>query len=318
VQTPLAICGQSVLAAATLVVQGHADVKLPIGQTRAIAGYYFTVAATGERKTSVDTEALWPVRAHEAKLREAYDPDQLVYANKLLAWEKARDTVVKRAKGDRNAIEAGLNALGASPRPPLVPLLTCSEPTYEGLCKLLAVSGPSLGVFAAEGGQFVGGHGMSDDAKLRTAAGLSAVWDGEPIKRVRAEGTLVMPGRRVTMHLMVQPDVAGMMLNDPLLADHGLLSRVLVTAPEPASGTRLWREPPPETERRLQQYRSSLATALVCPLPLVSGTQNTLAPRVLLLSPAAQRVWIAFYNHIEQRLGSGYRNMRHGSLRCWR
>jgi hypothetical protein len=33
-QAPLAICAQSVLAAATLAVQGYADVQLPTGQTR--------------------------------------------------------------------------------------------------------------------------------------------------------------------------------------------------------------------------------------------------------------------------------------------
>ena len=37
-----------------------------------------------------------------------------------------------------------------------------------------------------EGGQFIGGHGMTPEAMLRTAAGLSCLWDGEPIKRVRA------------------------------------------------------------------------------------------------------------------------------------
>jgi len=53
-------------------------------------------------------------------------------------------------------------------------MLTCPEPTYEGMCRLLAAGHPSIGIFAAEGGQYIGGHGMSDDARLRTAAGLSA------------------------------------------------------------------------------------------------------------------------------------------------
>ena len=87
-----------------------------------------------------------------------------------------------------NPSKAALDALGPRPNPPLEPLLVCGEPTFEGLCKLLAVGWPSVGIFAAEGGQFIGGHGMADDAKLRTAAGLSALWDGEPIKRVRALG----------------------------------------------------------------------------------------------------------------------------------
>jgi Protein of unknown function (DUF3987) len=107
-------------------------------------------------------------------------------------------------------------------------MLTCPEPTFEGLCKLFAVGQPSLGIFASEGGQFVGGHGMSDDAKLRTAAGLSKLWDDGETRRVRVgDGATMLPGRRLTVHLMVQPDVAGIMLNDRLLADQGLLSRFI-------------------------------------------------------------------------------------------
>ena len=54
VQAPIAICAQSVLAAATLAVQGRADVQLPTGQSRPISGYFITVAGSGERKTSAD------------------------------------------------------------------------------------------------------------------------------------------------------------------------------------------------------------------------------------------------------------------------
>ncbi len=42
--------------------------------------------------------------------------------------------------------------------------------------------------------------------------------------------------RRLSMHLVIQLPVASMMLSDSLLADQGLLSRLLVTAPDPASG----------------------------------------------------------------------------------
>ena len=37
----------------------------------------------------------------------------------------------------------------------------------------------------------------------------------------------MLRGRRLTVHLMVQPDVAGIMLNDRLLADQGLLSETV-------------------------------------------------------------------------------------------
>jgi hypothetical protein len=218
VQAPLAICGQSVLAASTLAVQGHADVELPTRQVKPLTNFYLTIAETGERKTAVDMEALWAVRKREAGLRENHEVLRLDYHNAKTAWEKARETATKKAKGDRALIKAALDALGPPPPPPLEPLLTCPEPTYEGLCKLFANGWPSLGIFATEGGQFIGGHGLSEDAKLRTAAGLSAVWDGEPIKRVRAgDGVMVLPGRRLAMHLMAQPDIASALINDPLL-----------------------------------------------------------------------------------------------------
>jgi hypothetical protein len=307
VQAPLAICGQSVLAAATLAVQGHADVELPTGQKRPLTNFYLTIAATGERKTSVDAEALEPVRKREAALHEEYDAKLHEYENSRLAWEKARDAAIKNArpKGNRAAIKFLLDQLGPAPIAPLAAMITCPEPTYEGLCKAFQVGQPSLGIFASEGGQFIGGHGMSDEAKLRTAAGLSAAWDGEPMKRVRVEGSTVLPGRRLTMHLMAQPDVACGMLNDPLLASQGLLSRVLTTAPDAASGTRMWREPSPESDTTMKRYGAQLLDILELPLPLADGAQNTLAPRTLQLSPAARRLWIGFYSHLETRVASG-------------
>jgi Protein of unknown function (DUF3987) len=88
VQAPLAICAQSVLAAATLVVQGHADVELPTGQQRPLTCYFLTVAATGERKTSTDGEALAPVRMREATLHAAHDAERQDYENAKLAWKR--------------------------------------------------------------------------------------------------------------------------------------------------------------------------------------------------------------------------------------
>jgi hypothetical protein len=308
VQAPLAICGQSVLGAATLAVQGHANVELPMGHVKPLSSFFVTVAATGERKSAVDHEALWPVRKREAALREAYGADKLAHQNEKEAWDKARDaaTKAKGVKGDRQRMKAALDALGPAPFPPLIPVLTCPEPTYEGLVKLLSVSLPSVGIFAAEGGQFVGGHGMADDAKLRTAAGLSALWDGEVLKRIRAiDGFTMLPGRRVAMHLMVQPDVGAIWFSDRLLVEQGLMSRVLVTAPEAASGTRFSRDGSPDSDTALKRYGARLLEILERPLPLAPGTRNELAPRTLPLSSEAESLSTAFHDHVERRLGTG-------------
>ncbi len=306
VRAPLAICGQSVLAATTLAVQGHGNIELPMGHVKPLSSYFVSVAATGERKSAVDHEALWPVRKREAALRDAFPSDRLEYENNKDAWEAARKAASKSAKGDRARIKQALEALGPAPLPPLEPIMTCGEPTYEGLCKLLATGLPSVGIFAAEGGQFVGGHGMADDAKLRTASGLSALWDGEPIKRVRAlDGNIVIPGRRVTMHLMAQPDVAAIWFGDRLLVEQGLMSRVLLTAPDLTGGSRMWREPALESDMSMKRYGARLLEILERPLPMVEGKHNELAPRALVLSARARLFWVGFHDHVETRLGAG-------------
>ena len=301
VQAPMAIGGQSVLAAATLAVQGFADVELPTGHTKPISNFFITNAESGERKTGCDNEALLPIRQREKSLRDLYDVEFPSYANDKAAWDKAREQIINKNKGSRSAIKSGLDALGDAPAIPLQPLLTCQEPTFEGLCLLYSTGHPSLGIFANEGGQFIGGHGMSDDNKLRTATGLSIAWDGEPIKRVRrGDGISILNGRRLAVHLMVQPDVASIMLTDQLLSSQGLLSRLLVSAPDTAAGSRFWKEILPESEAALKLYSSRLLEIMEIPLPLAKGKINELEPRRLPLSSKARKLWIDFADHIER------------------
>jgi hypothetical protein len=305
VRAPSAIGAQSVLGAAALAVQGHADVELPIGggSTRPVSCYFVTVAATGERKSECDRQALWPVEKYETTLRATRDRDLPAYANEKAAWDKAREVATRACRGDRAAIKTALEALGPAPVPPLEPMLTCPEPTFEGLCKLFATGWPSLGIFATEGGQFIGGHGMSEDNKLKTAAGLSDVWDGKPIRRVRSgDGATILPGRRLSAHLMAQPAVADILFRDRLLAEQGLLSRWLPTAPDGTAGTRLWREERPETDANIKRYGARLLDILEAPRPLRAGTVNELEPRRLPLASCARQLWIKFADHVESAI----------------
>lgn len=307
VQAPLAICGQSVLGAASLALQGHADVVLPIGgdQSRPISNFLVTIGESGERKSECDKQALWPIRTREKALREQHDFDAPSYLNDKAAWDRARECTLKGGKGDKGKIRQELGAIGPAPSAPLTPMLTVEEPTVEGLHKLFGCGWPSLGIFSAEGGRFVGGHGMADDAKLRTASSLSTLWDGEPIKRVRAgDATVTMPGRRLALHLMVQPEVANILLSDALLTGQGLLSRLLVSAPQSTVGTRFQRAEQAGTDHAIKRYGARLLSVLEMPLPLAVGKTNELEPRPLPLSNPARNDWHAFADHIERAIGS--------------
>lgn len=303
VKAPMAICAQSVLAAATLAVQGHADVVLPNGQRRPVSNFFLSLADSGERKTSCDNEALKAIRAHEKELECQRQNQLTVFENQRDVYEQGR----KLALGEKNPTkrQEEVYRLGERPQPPLESLLTCPEPTFEGLCRLLADGQPSMGIFSSEGGQFFGGHGMNDDNRLRNITGYSNLWDGQSIRAVRkGDGTNVLDGRRLSIHLMMQPDVAQPFLADELLQQQGFLSRFLLCAPPSTMGTRFYRDPSADSVMALELYHQHILGILQTKPLLAEGQRNELQPRGLVLSPVAKDVWRAFHDECEAKLAN--------------
>jgi hypothetical protein len=305
-QAPMAICCQSVLAATALAVQAYSNVDLPKQPGRPVSLFFVSVAASGERKTAVDSEALRPIRKRMRELRDTYDGLVSIYKNAKAAWEKARDEAKKKAGGDYAAIAAALNVIGPEPVAPLLPFLTCSEPTFEGLYKLLAEGQPSLGIFSDEGGAFIGSHGMNEEAIKRTSTGLSNLWNGTDVSRTRGgDGASSLSGRRLSIHLMCQPGIAAEMLSNAELLDQGFLSRFLVTAPEASAGSRPHRDADPTSEPTIKRYEDLLLKILRRPMPLAAGRLNELEPPSIRLSLKARELWIDFYNWVDRESKPG-------------
>ena len=302
IQAPYAICAQSVLSAANLAVQGHADIMLPFGQVKPLSCFFLTIAESGERKTSCDSEALVPIKAYESRLNEQHNKNVVSYQNAMDVWEKDRSRILKQSKGKT---KDELDKHGKKPDTPLIPLIICPDPTFEGLCKLMEKGQPSLGIFSSEGGQFIGGYGMKEDNKIRTAAALSSVWDGEPIKRVRkSDDIMILEGRRLSMHLMIQPNIAAKFLSDQTLKDQGLLSRILIASPVTAAGTRLYHHIKLESHQALDHFKTRMTEILNTPLPLKEGCINHLIPRVIQLAPDTIEQYKQFSDDVERRLVS--------------
>jgi hypothetical protein len=306
VQVPKAIAAQSVLAAAALAAQAHADVLLPYGQTRPLSLYLVTVAGSGDRKSSADNEALRPVHKHEKALRAFYDEDMKSYRIEIAAWSAQKKKIEATAKIDLAERKQRITDLGPEPDHPLHPYLTISNLTIEGLLKTWVHAPAALGVFTAEGGQFTGGHGMSEERRLETAGIYSELWDGKAVKRLRAlDGSTVLVGRRLSAHLMIQPGAAATFLANEMLRDQGLLSRVLVAAPDSIAGTRLFRVPAPADEEAIKTYGARILSLLGAGWPVADGKLNELSPRGLPMSDEAAAVWQQFHDHIEGRSGRG-------------
>lgn len=299
-----AVCAHSVLAAAALVIAPHYDVELLNGKTP-LTVLCLTVSESGERKSSVDKLALGPVKSKEISLEAEHAAALKYYQTDHAAWKAAAEHAKKAAKNGRAAARDALEAVGPEPKPPAPPMLLVDDVTPEAVALYLTEYRPYGGLFSDEGGKMLGGHAMSADSKTKTAALLNALWDGSPIRRIRVlTGTSFAPGRRFSMHLMVQPGLAQKLLSDTDFADIGLLARMLVVSPAGTAGTRFYREAPPECDAVLRKYKARILHFLDKTTRLREGGTG-LDPLPLPLAPDARDMLVKFHDAVEAELAPG-------------
>ena len=242
-KAPLALCAQSVLASASLATQAHFDIKLPWGELKPLSLFMLTVAASGERKTTIDKLVLGAARAQEREEQNIYNLDLKSYQQELVKWktEEEQRNKKKPPKNQAASDYAAADAHEATPPPeaPIMPLRFIEDPTAEGLYKLLVLGQPSVGLFSDEGALVIGGHALSKDNALKTMAMWCKLWDGSSLTRVRAgDGASALYGRRMSINIQAQPEVMDKLLNDPMANGQGFLARCLVAWPETTIGTR--------------------------------------------------------------------------------
>ena len=216
----------------------------------------------------------------------------------------------RRAKGAAapsvEAIADALAEIGPDPAPPIHPRRVIADPNYEGLLAYMRHAHGAVASLNNEAGQAIGGTAMSDENRLKFAAGLSRFWDGQPVDKLRAmEGVTVLRDRRLTVHLMVQPAVAHPFLEDRVLRAQGWLARALVVEPVSTIGARPFREPDPADRAALAPFHDRIAALADRPCPLRGEALNELAPAPLPWSTAARRLWIAFHDAVEAQFGAG-------------
>jgi hypothetical protein len=248
------------------------------------------------------------LRDHELEQAKAQRDEIEIWRIKHALWKGERDRILleaKKGKGEkRTAAQADLHALGPEPEAPPSADRTVTEPTFEGLTKLFAHGQPSLGLFSDEGGQFLGGHAMNTENRQKTLAAFNDLWQGNPIRRTRSgDGHATLYGRRLAVHLMVQPGVARAFLSDPAAADTGFLPRFLICEPPSAIGTRMQANAKRD-EVALVSFEARLRDILETPMPMDPETRE-LEPRTLELAPEARALLVDFSDAIEGAQASG-------------
>lgn len=302
-QAPVAIAAQSALSVASLAVQAHADVETLSGYAPTSL-FCLTIAQSGERKSGCDKLVMAGLRELERGRASDYREAMVAWDTDHKLWTAKRDRMVKEAAGSNatkaREAEADLANLGAGPQIPQSPKLTTSEPTLEGLVKLYLTGQPSLGLFSDEGGGFLGGHAMNSDNRLKTVAGLSGLWGGDALDRVRAgDGATTLYGRRLAAHLMVQPVAARPLLSDPIASGQGFLARFLITEPPSAIGTRLGQTGDNVANVAIVAASERLSAILGHPMQTKENNPQELEPRALSLSNDAKSLLFQYYRSTE-------------------
>ena len=301
-QAPVAIPAQSALSIAALAVQGFANVET-LGGVRPLSLYCLTIAESGERKSSCDEKLMHTLRDYEREQSKQYREERKAFALELAIWKKKHDHILSKVKSGSVGNDE-LKLLGPEPSPPPLRERLVSEPTYEGLTRLFAEGQPSLGLFSDEGGQFLGGFAMAKDNRQKTLAALNDLWQANPIKRTRqGDGAYTLHGRRLSLHLMVQPVVAHGLLADPLARDTGFLPRCLICQPSSTIGTRLHRDAATNLAP-LHAFAERLKDILYTGMCMDAETRE-LCPRLVTLSEDARAVLIGFSDEVEAAQGPG-------------
>ncbi|MBX3634770.1 MAG: DUF3987 domain-containing protein [Rubrivivax sp.] len=280
VQAPAALAAGSVLAAAAVASQAHADVLMPHGQRAPLSLFILSAAESGDRKSATDQVALRPIEDHR---RTAVRADQAA----LCEWKAAR-------------------AKERADEPPPLRSLTVPQGTPEGLHNLLRRQS-QVGLFSAEGAELLCGHGLRDERRAAGIAWLVKAWGGDPLERLtRGEDLSVLLGRRVSMHLMIQPVILRQVLADPLAQGQGLVARCLIAAPPSLAGSRMFQaHPPVEACPELGLYRNRLQDLLGRDLSVMQASDgHELSPRTLRLNEQARALWIEAYNEVERHQGA--------------
>lgn len=284
VQAPDSLAGGSVLAAASLAVQPLANAMMPHGQRAPLSVFVLTGAGSGDRKSAVDAVACKEIEEVRKNQARAHAKEMAQYEAEL-GEKKPKDP---------------------APTKPAPKSITTGNATIEGICKLLKFQS-SLGVFSAEGGEMLGGHSLRDDKRSSGLAFYLKGWSGESLDSLRGgDGLTVLLGRRIAMHVLVQPVLLRELLCDPLAQGQGLLARCLIAQPETLAGHRMFQHTNPHENPSVIAYNERIRALLeTSPELWPEGDGYELKPRDLYMGDEARALWIAFYNEIERQQANG-------------
>lgn len=240
IQSPLPLITNSVLCSLSSAVQGHVDVDTIYGATQPVSIFSLVIADSGERKSSTDRLVSKPLRQLE---QEAQAAAKSINAAKMVEKIKWNAEVKKRTKQlqasdplEQQEAEATLtDLLERKPGDANTTHTILNDVTPAALFRSLAGDGNAITLASSDAGN------LFTRTNMDFISNVNQIWDGEDITIARQSGDQAIKNGRLTLSLMLQPDVLKRISDRKadLLRLSGYFARMLVTRPRSTQGYRL-------------------------------------------------------------------------------
>ena len=291
VQAPVPLAAFAVVSAVSHLAMRLTDANHPKTGAMPCSLYLLSQAPSGDRKSACFNLATYPIQRMEREAREAH---------KKHSEQIRSDADACRNKAERAEILAQL-----APDPRTI----YTDGTIQKIeSDFVNGSAPALSFSTDEGASLLAGHSLKSDTRAASLGSLTRLFDGSGVQRDRVlEGESGFRfGVRFGLFLSAQPVVLNSTLSDPMLRGQGFLARFLFAAPRSLAGTRFL------DSKRLQSkasdrpeiggYWDALLNMASAPISIEDGK---LKLKAITWAPAAQQVWVNFFNDTERRQGKG-------------
>jgi hypothetical protein len=238
IQCPLSTAAGVVLAHAAAAAQARANVRTSKG-TLLTSIAVLSIVESSEGKTGAEKIANRPFDEYEKELREAHRDQMRAYIVAAGMWTAQREDLKKEGDYEKLYEHEKLK-----PFPPHKPRVLIGGGTVEGIIKALDDMPPSALQSLSEAAQFLRGAAFGEKNSASSGSMIIDLVDSGKARRNLmgngkvGDGEVYLDDHRLSMNLMIQPEVVKPFLTNEELRSLALHARFLIIAPEPMAHTR--------------------------------------------------------------------------------
>lgn len=295
-----ALAGAAVLTTMSAAIQRVIKVVLPSTESARSCGLYMATSVdTAGGKTPTQELAMKPLREHDEAAQAEYDVSRKRYRAAMQVWANKKRALLA---GDLDSPEVAERLREHFENEPVMPKcrsLLSSDISERAVLEALEGSGQALAVIFDEG------KVLLKDSFQEKVGALNTAWSGGSMQLERAGGVrLVVRDPRVTMSIMVQPDVLKEFLakrRNASLRGSGFLARFLFSAPPSTQGYR-WRTAEVPSTDRLDVFHERVKEILAHGDAVAAGKSEEV---LLRFDADAARRWVDIANYMDSMTRPG-------------